>query len=187
MSNQCIELKSKTGIYTATCIPNLKEKVELYINSVDEAFPLLESSFGMRPQINRFSVKFIPSGGYYEGGGRIALSNDEPNLIRDKPDCYDGGLVFETIHGFLEPLRHPPHGIDQPTIGKNRLDESFSTIIEIDFLNKIGANDAAFRHRKGRGMGEPHHPLLFALVEIYDSYKICAFHKFFSHINTTAP
>lgn len=35
MSSQCVELNSKTGIYTAICIPNLKEKVELYINAID--------------------------------------------------------------------------------------------------------------------------------------------------------
>jgi len=183
MSNHYIKLQSKTGIYTATCIPNLKEKVEAYINAVDEAFPLLKSSFGLQPQINEFSVKFIPDGGYYAGGGRIFLSNDEPNLNRESPACYDGGLVFETIHGFLEPLRHPPHGIDKPTVGKNRLDESFSTIIEIDFLNNVGASDAACRHRIGEGMGKPHHPLLLALVEIYDLHKINAFHKFFSYVD----
>jgi len=183
MSNHYVKLKSKTGLYTATCIPNLKEKVKAYINSVDEAFPLLKLSFGLQPQINEFSVEFICDGGYYAGGGRIVLSNDEPNLSRESPACYDGGLVFETIHGFLEPLRHPPHGIDKPTIGKNRLDESFSTIIEIDFLNNVGAIDAALRHRRGEGMGKPHHPLLFALVEIYSLHKINAFHKFFSYVD----
>lgn len=183
MTNQYIELKSMTGIYTATCPPDLVEKVATYINAVDDAFPLLKSSFGMQTEITKFTVEFIPGGGSYAGSGRITLSDDDPNLTRERPACYDGGLVFETIHGFLEPLRHPPHGIDQPTIGKNRLDESFSTIIEIDFLNKVGASGAASCHRKGEGMKKLHYPLLLALVEIYDLYKIEAFHEFFSCVD----
>ena len=183
MSNDYVEIKSKTGIYIAICHPDLEGKVATYINAVDDVFPLLKSSFGIQTEITKFTVEFIAGGGSYTGSGRITLSNKEPNLTRGRPACYDGGLVFETIHGFLEPLRHPPHGIGQPTIGKNRLDESFSTIIEIDFLNKVGATDAAYRYRKGHGMGQPHHPLLFALVEIYDLNKIYTFHEFFSHID----
>ena len=183
MANHYIELRSKTAIYTATCLPDLAEKVATYINAVDDVFPVLTSSFGVPPEITKFTVEFVAGGGYYGGSGRIALSTNEPNLTRERPACYDGGLVFETIHGFLEPLRHPPHGIDRPRIGKNRLDESFSTIVEIDFLNKVGASDAACRHRRGRGMGRCHHALLFALVEIYDFHKMAVFHKFFSYVD----
>jgi len=104
-------------------------------------------------------------------------------LGRSAPDCFDGGLIFETIHGFLEPLRHPPNGYDESRIGENRLGESFSTIIEIDFLNRVGAVRAAKRHREGAGMHEYHHPLLFALVEIYDSHQIEAFRKLFSFVD----
>jgi len=183
MANHSIKVTSNSEIYTATCAPNLGQKVKTYIDAVDEVFPLLKSSFGMEPQINKFYVEFIPDGGYYAGSGQIALSNNESNLNRERPACYDGGLVFETIHGFLEPLRHPPYGIAKPKIGKNRLDESFSTIIEINFLIKVGANDAAVRHRRGEGMGRSHHPLLLALVEIYDIHGIELFHKFFKHVD----
>lgn len=178
-----VTLRSKSGFYTAICTPDLADRVQAYIDAVDEQFPLLVSCFGMNPQINRYSVRFIPNGGYYGGSGEIALSNSEPNLKRSVPDCFDGGLVFETIHGFLEPLRHPPYGVAR-RIGENRLGESFSTIIEIDFLYKVGARHAASRHRQGAGMGEYHHPLLFALVEIYDIYQIEVFQKFFSFVDS---
>ena len=177
-------LRSKSRVYTAICSPDMAERVQGYIDTVDEQFPLLVSCFGMEPQITRYTVKFIPSGGYYSGSGEIALSNDEPSLDRSVPDCFDGGLVFETIHGFLEPLRHPPHGIAKPRIGENRLGESFSTIVEIDFLHKVGADDAASRHRKGAGMGSYHHPLLFALLEIHDAYQIEVFQKFFAFVDS---
>lgn len=183
MVNRAVTLTSKSGIYTAKCNPDLEDNVKTYIDAVDEVFPLLIASFGMEPQINKFCVEFVLSGGYYAGSGRIALSTNESNLNRERPACYDGGLVFETIHGFLEALRHPPHGIANRTIGKNRLDESFSTIIEIDFLYKVGARDAAARHKRGEGMGRAHHPLLFALVEIYEIHRIEAFHKFFKYVD----
>jgi hypothetical protein len=182
MANDYIELRSKTGIYTATCAPNLAETVATYINAVDDVFPVLTSSFGVQPEMTKFTVEFVASGGYYAGGGRIALSADEPNLSRDRPACYDGGLVFETIHGFLEPLRFPPHGL-RANIGKNRLDESFSTIIEIDFLSRVGANNAASCHKRGEGMGQLHYPLLSGLVEIYDLHGLGAFHRFFSYVD----
>jgi len=183
MTNHSIQITSNSKIYTATCAPNLQQKVKIYIDAVDEVFSLIKSSFGIEPQITRFHVEFIPDGGYYAGSGRIALSDNEPNLDRGRPACYDGGLIFETIHGFLEPLRHPPYGIEKRSIGKNRLDESFSTIIEIDFLIRVGANDAAGRHKRGEGMGRPHHPLLLALVDIYDIHGIKPFHNFFRHVD----
>jgi hypothetical protein len=176
MANQYIEMRSKSAIYTAACDPNSAEEVTTYINAVDDVFRVLALSFGMQPDIIKFRVEFIAGGGCYAGAGRITLSSDEPNLTRERPACYDGGLVFETIHGFLEPLRYPPHGVGKPIIGKNRLDESFSTIVEIDFLNNVGASNAAWRHRRGCGMGADHCPLLLALVEIYDLHKMDTFH-----------
>jgi len=184
MLDNTVALRSKSDVYTAICTPDLAERVQTYIDAVDEQFPLLVSCFGMYPQINRYRVRFIPTDGYYSGSGEIALSNNEPNLDRSTPDCFDGGLVFETIHGFLEPLRHAPYGVARPRIGENRLGESFSTIVEIDFLCKVGAVDAASRHRKGEGMGRYHHPFLFALVEIYDAHQIEAFQKFFSFVDS---
>lgn len=184
MQNDTVKLSSKSGIYTAICTPDIAEKAQVYIDAVDDKFPLLVSCFGMEPQTTRYRVEFIPGGGYYSGRGEIALSNDEPNLNRSVADCFDGGLVFETVHGFLEPLRHPPYGIAKPRLGENRLGESFSTVVEIDFLRKVGAAVAASRHRKGAGMGSYHHFLLFALVEIYDAHRIEAFQKFFSFVDS---
>jgi hypothetical protein len=184
MLDSTVTLRSKSDVYTAICTPDLAERVQFYIDAIDEQFPLLISCFGMNPQINRYRVRFIRTDGYYAGSGEIALSNNESNLDRSTPDCFDGGLVFETIHGFFEPLRHPPYGVARPRIGENRLGESFSTIVEIDFLCKVGAVDAASRHRKGAGMKEHHHPLLFALVEIYDVHQIEVFQKFFSFVDS---
>jgi hypothetical protein len=183
MSNSDVTLTSVNGIYIAICSSSLATQVQAYIDAVEGRFPLLKSCFGMEPQIDRYTVRFGSRGTCYGPGGNIWLSNDEANLNRTPPDCFDGGLVFETIHGFLEPLRHPPNGYDESRIGENRLGESFSTIIEIDFLNKVSAIQAAKRHREGAGMKPYHHPLLFALVEIYDSHQIEVFQKLLSFID----
>ena len=92
MVNRYVIVTSKSKIYTAKCDPDLEEKVKTYIDAVEEVFPSLIASFGMEPQINRFCVEFFPSGGAYYGSGRITLSNNEPNLNRERPACYDGGL-----------------------------------------------------------------------------------------------
>jgi hypothetical protein len=174
-----MEVKSSSGIYTATCDVALVENVQKYINAIDVQFPILVECFGLKPLIKQYRVKIGPKGTWYGGMGKIALLFDDHNLFRDPPECYDGGLVFETIHGFLEPLRHPPYGFAKKRNGENRLGESFSTIIEICFLERIGATNIADRYKKGHGMGPYHYPLLFALVEIYAKYGMEPFQHFF--------
>lgn len=176
------KIQSARNIYNAECPDNIAGLVKNYIDAVDAHFDKLILSFGLEPEIKKYHIKFIDHGGWYNGSGNIALSNNDPNLNRPVPLCLDGGLVFETIHGFLEPLRHPPHGVTH-RLGENRLGESFSTIIEIDFLNNVKALKAANNHKKGKGMAKYHHPLLFALVEVFDKHGIEIFHLLFKHIN----
>ena len=180
-----MKLTSSSGIYTATCCAALVHDVQKYINAVDAKFPVLTECFGLEPQIRKYAIEFGREGTSYGGRGKIALRDDDHNLCRDPPDCYDGGLVFETIHGFLEPLRHPPCGIARTPIGENRLGESFSTIIEICFLERIGARNIADRYKKGHGMGAYHHPLLFPLVEIYAKFGMDPFQQFFRGLDAS--
>jgi len=122
------ELRSSSGIYRARCAAALTSRVERYIDAVDSQFEVLKRCFGMEPQIQRYQVEFAGEMTCYKGSGEIAISANDQNLDCNQPECFEGGLVFETIHCFLEPLRHPPHGIKYPRIGGNRLGESFSTI-----------------------------------------------------------
>lgn len=184
MESDLARLHSASGIYTATCKPALATTVQRYIDAVDCQFPLLKGCFGLEPQIQRYQVEIGNRGTCYGGSGNIALLENDPVLDHGPPECYDGALVFETIHGFLEPLRHPPRGVACAPIGENRLGESFSTIIEICFLERIGAHNAASGHKDGAGMRNYHHPLLFALVEIYEGHGIQVFQRLFSAVDS---
>jgi len=71
------------------------------------------------PEIDKYIIEFISdktkSAGWYDGirtvddfeGGHIVFQTDilQTDACRPYPTNLEGGLVYETIHGFLQPLK----------------------------------------------------------------------------------
>ena len=118
------------------------------MNVNDYAYPVLVDVLGFEPKINQYVVEFkdIDIAGYYDGirtidgvtGGHIVLDIDLLDNLRDYPNDLEGGLVYETIHGFLQPLKFRETW-DKRTI--LAIDESFDIIFEVEAADRLGLNE----------------------------------------------
>lgn len=167
--------------YKLSCDSSQCDQMKKYIDAVDAAYPNIVRAAGVQPLYRTYHVSFGDRTGY-AGGGKIQLKPGLPQFSLPLPACLDGALVFETIHGLLEVLRHPP---TLKSVGQNRLDESFSAIVEIAFLDSIGLRATADKYREGKGFPSDIN-LHRDLVQIYTNHGIAPFHKLFASIHLAA-
>jgi hypothetical protein len=171
----------QTTHYKAICTPELQEKAFRYISDIEKVWDTMFDIFGKQPEISKYNVDFTKDKGvFYAGSGAITIYKSELENLLPYPKDLSQGLTFETFHGFLEHVKHRPRGVNSsPYYGENKLGESFSTILKIELLDIIGLKEDADEYRRGRGMEQSHHQLLFLLVELHKEYGISLFQKFF--------
>ena len=175
-------MEVQTTHYKAKCDSNLKDVAYRYILDIEKVWDIMVKIFGKEPVINKYIVDFTMDNKVcYLGNGNIEIYKSELEKLPPYPKDLAQGLTFETFHGFLEHVKHRPDGINgHPYYGENKLGESFSTILKIELLDRLGLSKDADAYKKGRGMGvASHHQLLFLLVEIHNKYGIILFQKLF--------
>lgn len=171
----------KTEHYEAICLPELKEKALRYISDIEKVWQDMVNIFGKEPEIKKYYIDFTREEGVkYLGEGKICIKRKRLKKLSPFPKILVQGLTFEIFHGFLEHVKHRPFGKrGNPYYGENKLGESFSAILKIELLDKMGLSEDANNYRGGKGMGEKHHQLLFLLVDIHKKYGIVLFQKLF--------
>lgn len=128
---------------------NLKLKTEELVRDVnDKAYDDLIAILGHEPEIDQYLVLVDPdspfAGRFYkeiewqgEKYGLIAIHEDTIlNQGTPPENLYHGGLLYETIHGFMEPI-HLQHGI---FISDNGGAETFDIIFEVEVFSRFGWN-----------------------------------------------
>jgi len=174
-------MEINTQHYIAKCLPEQIGEAERYISDIEKVWNIMVDIFGKEPMIKKYIVDFtLDKGVCYAGSGKIIIYKHELDNLLPYPNNLMQGLVFETFHGFLEHVKHRPNGYGvTPYYGENQLGESFSTILKIELLDRLGLKEEANKFRKGKGMGKSHHQLLFLLVELHEEYGIGLFQKLF--------
>ncbi len=140
--------------YFAICKAEHYEKVKIYIDQISGTWDTMVKVFGLEPRFKRYTVIFsdrdhkneeYSSDAFYLPNGIIFIKPDDP-VICNNPDYVWGGVIHETLHAFLEPLKWYPGGqldcqhrnfID----GKNINQEGFNLILQKEIykeLNKQG-------------------------------------------------
>jgi len=134
------------GHYYAKVPREFQEKAMQWIKDVnDHSYPVMVETLGFQPTIDFYIVEFKQlqtAGGYYAGvetidgytGGHIVLHIDGLKFLQSFPDDLAYGLTYETIHGFLEPVKHPPYTSRRTVLD---WDESFDIIFEVEVLARL--------------------------------------------------
>ena len=125
----------------------------------DHAYDVMIDVLGHEPKINSYIVDinpYAPYAGTYHGiktiregeydytGGYILLKSDIDVLYNSYPENLKGGLLYETIHGFLEPLKRDPetYSLRHRVIGgDNGIKEDFDIIFEVEAASRLGLTD----------------------------------------------
>ena len=186
------------GHYYARFPSNYERIVQSWIRDVnDTAYPILIEVLGFKPKINHYIVDFknidinLRKYGvvaYYAGvktiddisGGYIAVDPVLIDDLKEYPKNLEGGIVYETIHGFLQPLKFRKSW-NRNTILKT--DESFDIIFEVEFDNRIGLIDFKnhlynqFYHTSSANSGQIYFSLLWDIRERYGWKPIQQFFK----------
>jgi hypothetical protein len=139
--------------YFAICEAEHYEKVENYINQISNVWDTMVKVFGLKPRFKRYFVVFSNqdhnnkeySGAFYLPNGLIFMKPDDP-VICNNPDYVWGGVIHETLHAFLEPLKWYPGGqLDyqhQNFIeGKNNNQEGFNLILQKEIYRNLNKQE----------------------------------------------
>ena len=134
------------GHYYVKVPRELRDRAMQWVKDVnDHTYPVMVQVLGFQPSIDFYIVEFAQlqtAGGYYDGvktvdghtGGHIVLHFDTLKTLRPFPDDLAYGLTYETIHGFLEPLKHSPYTRERTVLD---WDESFDIIFEAEVLARL--------------------------------------------------
>lgn len=172
--------------------------VQNWIRDVDDkAYPILIDVLGFEPEINQYIVEFrdFDIAGFYAGirnvdgisGGYIGLHRNLLDNLREYPKNLEGGLVYETIHGFLQPLKFRPNWRNVTILNT---DESFDIIFEVEFDERIGLDDFINQlynrhyHRSSATSGYIYFSLLWDIREKFGWDPIQRFFKLLKNSDT---
>ncbi|MHC4310338.1 MAG: hypothetical protein ACYSSN_10360 [Planctomycetota bacterium] len=139
--------------YFAICETEQYEKVENYINQISGVWDTMVKVFGLKPRFKRYFVIFSNqdhnnkeySGAFYLPSGLIFMKPDD-HVICNNPDYVWGGMIHETLHAFLEPLKWYPGGqldyqhqnfID----GENNNQEGFNLILQKEIYKNLNKQE----------------------------------------------
>jgi hypothetical protein len=128
------------GHYFVICPSEYKQKAQGWVRDAnDGAYAVMGDVLGYYPEVDSYIVEFkdSPYAGYYDGvktirgvtGGYIILDLGLLDTLEQYPDNLFGGLVYETIHGFLDP--HKRHYVLKRS-------EDFDIIFEVELLDRLG-------------------------------------------------
>jgi len=186
------------GHYYAKIPSQFQDIGKKWIKDVDDtAYPVMVKVLGFSPQIDKYIVEFIsdPSkpAGYYDGirivdnieGGHIVLKTDllQTEACKPYPRNLEGALVYETIHGFLQPLKFRSQW-SQPTV--LNIDESFDIIFEAELDFRLGLDEFAESLYPTYSSQPSRYGYFGVLWDIRDKFGWAPFQKFFKMLNESS-
>jgi hypothetical protein len=183
------------GHYYARIPINFQDTGKKWIKEVnDTAYPEMVEVLGFSPQIDKYIIEFVsdPSkpAGYYEGkrivdnfeGGHIVLQTNllQTEACKPYPRNLEGGLVYETIHGFLQPLKFRSQWSQNTVLA---IDESFDILFETELDFRLGLDKFAESLHKTYYRKSSGQKYFCALWDIRDKFGWTPFQRFFEMLD----
>jgi hypothetical protein len=179
------------GHYYARIPTGFQDVGEKWIKEVNDfAYPVMIEVLGFSPLIGNYIVEFVSDktkpAGWYNGikivddveGGHIVFQEDilQIEACKPYPKNLEGGLVYETIHGFLQPLKFRPQWKCKTVLA---VDESFDVLfeVELDFrLGLVGFAEDLHKNYYPKSSGQKY---FSALWDIRNKFGWTPFQKLF--------
>ncbi|MFX0093728.1 MAG: hypothetical protein ACFFBD_18395 [Candidatus Hodarchaeota archaeon] len=184
------------GHYYAKIPSKFLDAGKKWIKDVNDfGYPKMVDVLGFPPQIDKYILEIIPTsklyGAYYGKrtidnfeGGYIVFQTLPPEAAKPFPRNLEGGLVFETIHGFLQPLKFRDQWGTQKTVLD--LDESFDILFEAEVDKRLGLKEFEKSLKHTYSTQPKRYRYFGVLWDIRDEFGWTPFQEFFKMLRDSS-